>query len=137
MQILSSSPKSLPWSCPHVQRFWDLIDTQIHSIFKRSLQLGAKMCILGLSDEIPLDPQNRDLLHILLYSAQKCILSRWIEEDPPTLNQWLCTVLDIIPLEAFLTAMKDKPFYRIWNPFFDYLGTSKSNRLGPAGPCLD
>lgn len=105
-----------------LQQFWDLISLQLNSIFEFPFQLGVRTCVLGLNDEIPLHLQNRDLLHIL---TRKFILSRGISEDP------LRTVLSIIPLEAFSTAMKDKPFlfYRIWNPFFDYLGTSESKRL--------
>lgn len=55
----------------------------------------------------------------------------WISDKGPTLNQWLQTVTSIIPFEAFSTALKDKPFlfYRIWDPFFEYLGTTNSQRM--------
>lgn len=75
------------------------------------LWLGAKTCLLGLNEEIPSDSQNRDLLHILLYSRSEMYPGyRWVNEEPPTLNQWLSTVSSIIQLEAFSTALKNKPF---------------------------
>ncbi len=46
------------------------------------LWLGAKTCLLGLTEEIPSDSQNRDLLHILLYSRSEMYPGyRWINEE--------------------------------------------------------
>ena len=87
--------------------------------------------LLGLEDELPANFCNRDLLHILLHCARKCILTLWITDKAPTLNQWKQTVTSIIPFEAYSTALKDKPFlfYRTWDPFLDYLGTTAPHRM--------
>lgn len=119
------------WSCPLIQQFWSTITQQFNVIFKRHLHLGARTCLLGLNDELPADFRNRDLLDILLHCARKCILTLWITDKAPTLTQWRQTVMSIIPLEAFSTALRDKPFlfYRTWDPFLDYLGASVSRRI--------
>ena len=103
------------WSCPHIQQFWIAIAQQLDKIFKRTLHLGARTCVFGLPDELPADLHNTKLLHILLHCARKCILLMWISDKPPTLQRWLCNVTNIIPIEAFSMALKDKPFtfYRI------------------------
>lgn len=119
------------WSCPHIQQFWTTIIQQLNVIFKRHLHLGARTCLLGLNDELPADFLNRDLLHILLHCARKCILALWITDKAPTLNQWRQSVMSILPFEAFSTALMDKPFlfYRTWDPFLDYPGATVSRRM--------
>lgn len=112
-----------------MQQFLYAIIQQLNLIFKCPLHIGSSL--LGLNNELPAVFKNRDLLHILLQCAQKCILVMWITDKAPTLNQWVHSVTSIIPLEAFSTAVKDKPFlfYRTWDPFSDYLGTVKSQRM--------
>lgn len=68
---------------------------------------------------------------MLLHRALKCIPVMWIKDKAPTLNPWMNTVTSLIPLEAFSTALKDKPFlfYQAWDHFFECLGDSKSHRV--------
>ena len=99
------------WSCHLIQQFWTVVVQQFNVIFKSHLQLSARTCLLGLEDELPADFHNRDLLHILLHCARKCIMALWISDKAPTLNQWKQTVTSIIPFEAYSTALKDKPYF--------------------------
>lgn len=119
------------WSCPHILQFWESVIDKLRLIFRYQLQLGARTCLLGLNDELPDNFRNRDLLHILLHCARKCIMVLWISDRVPSLSQWTQTIISIIPMEAFSTALKNKPFlfHRTWDPFLDSLDASAAQRL--------
>lgn len=104
---------------------------ELESIFRCSLQIGPKTCVLGMSQELPSKFQGAHLLQILLHCARKCILVCWITDRAPSIAQWINTAKGLIPYEAFSTALKDKPFkfYKEWDPFFTYLGVGETHLL--------
>jgi len=84
-----------------------------------------------MSQELPSRFQETHLLQILLHCARKCILVHWITEQVPSIAQWINTIKGLIPYKAFSTALKDKPFkfYKVWDPFFIYLGAGERHLL--------
>ena len=119
------------WSCPLILRFWTSVIDKLCAIFKCQLNLGPRTCLLGLEEDLPARFSEKDLLHILLHCARKCIMVQWISDEAPSPHQWLQTVIAVIPMEAFSTLLKEKPykFYKTWDPFLDYLDYSSAQRL--------
>ena len=67
--------------------------------------------MFGLPDELPADLRNTKLVHILPHCAQKCISLMSISDKAQTANQWLCTVTNIVPFEAFSTILKGQTLH--------------------------
>lgn len=114
-----------------IQQFWMGVSRELEKIFSCTLQLGPESCLLGMNRELPLKSQGTCLLQILLHCARKCILVCWITDRAPSITQWINMARSLVPYEAFSTALKDKPFkfYKIWDPFFNYLGMAESHAL--------
>ncbi len=119
------------WSCTKIQQFWTGVLKELENIFCCSLQIGPMTCLLGMSQELPPRFQGTHLFQILLHCARKCILVCWITDQIPSIAQWINTIKSLIPFEAFSTALKDKPFkfYKVWDPFFTYLGAGERHLL--------
>lgn len=100
-------------------------------MFGTNLDLNPVSCILGLHSTLCLKPCMLKLLDVLLFSARRCILVQWISDKPPKLSQWLPGMIELIPLEAMIDWLKDKPlmFYRIWDPFLKYIGSEGAQTL--------
>lgn len=122
------------WDCHYIQEFWNNILGEIDKIFGRPLQLNAGTCLLGIlsfNTKLLLKSRGILLLQILLHCARKCILLLWITDKPPSIAQWVGIVTNVIPWEAFSSVLNHKPyqFYKIWDPFLEYLGPDKAQTL--------
>ena len=97
------------WSCPALQPFW----TQVQATTRRILGFDMDFsCLSFYLGNIPKDLQNRDeyLLKIFMVASKKAITRRWLLREPPTLNQWVSIVNDILRLQK----EKGKDFWAKW-----------------------
>lgn len=111
--------------------FWSDVVQEINNILRISLDLDPLVCILGILPHNTWNSSKIQLLKILLFTARCCILLQWISEMSPTKTQWTKSILDIMPLEALSSFLKNKPlqFYKIWDPFLSHLGDSLCRTL--------
>ena len=75
------------WACPKIQLFWREVATEINKIFGVDVDFSFVALYLG---KIPETVSQKDtyLWKILLVSCRKAITRKWLQPDPPTLNQW-------------------------------------------------
>ena len=118
--------------CPFIDDFWVNICKEIDVIFKNKLTLTPVGCVLGLNPKaLGLGSSKLRLLEVLLFNARRCILLLWISDSVPTISQWTRSVLELLPLEAINFWLRDMPFrfFKIWDPFLDYIGEDGARTL--------
>jgi len=71
-------------------------------IFSCSLQLGPKICLLELTEELPHGFKGGHLLQILLHCACKSILLLWITDITPSVALWVTVIRALFLMKPFL-----------------------------------
>ena len=96
----------------------------ISSIHGVAFPLDPEVCLLGNFTNTNLRQSHTiKLTEILLAIAKKCIALKWKLDSSLPVAMWLSEVNSCIPLEKITYCLRNKlkTFYRIWQPFIDYM----------------
>ena len=120
----------------YIHDFWNAVLKEINDILGQTVNISPLSCILGLHNPSNISPNLLKLLKILLFCARRCILLTWVSEEPPSITQWISSVLVFMPLEALSFYLREEPFhfYKVWSPFIAYLGPESLQAI-TAGFC--
>lgn len=110
------------WKCPKLYRYWTEILDTINKIFKLSLKMHPKLCIMGVGERLG-NIKNKVVLRCL-FQAKKLIAQRWQAEKPPSKEDWFKTVTETIWKEKVVYARRGnlKEFKKIWLPWLEEVG---------------
>lgn len=112
------------WQCSKLHSFWQGVCDTISSIHGVAFPLDPEVCLLGNFTNANLRQSHTiKLTEILLAIAKKCIALKWKSDSSLPVAMWLSEVNSCIPLEKITYCLRNKlkTFYRIWQPFIDYM----------------
>ena len=112
------------WQCSKLHGFWQGVCDTISSIHRVVFPLDPEVCLLGNFTNTNLRQSHTiKLTEILLAIAKKCIALKWKLDSSLPVAMWLSEVNSCIPLEKITYCLRNKlkTFYRIWQPFIDYM----------------
>lgn len=112
------------WHCIKLQGFWQGVCEAISQIHNITFPIDPELCLLGNFTNSNLTHSHSiKLTELLLVIAKKCIAAKWKSDLPLPIGMWLSEVKSCIPLERVTYSLRNKVdhFYKIWQPFLDYL----------------
>lgn len=111
------------WFCNKIQRFWWGVSEELNKILGVTLVPDPRTYLLGVSPPVGLDKCKIRLFNILIFSAKKCILLKWISDKAPSIRMWHQTILEYLSLDYLTCIVHDKTgkFHKIWEPFMTYV----------------
>ena len=105
------------WKCTHLNSFWKNIYKYTSEILQKDILPDPRISVLGdveMLKEFCKDERKSILL--ITTAAKKCILTKWKDNQPPTLKQWWRELLSYSTSEKIMYNVKGKPmkFDRVW-----------------------
>jgi len=70
-----------------------------------------------------LNAQDKYLLNVLLVASKKTITKKWLQESPPTKDEWIVIVSHVYDMEKLTFSLRlnmDK-FYKYWSKWLRYM----------------
>lgn len=112
------------WECREIKTFWIAIKQTVKDIILKEFPLEPSFIILGIPPKKSRCTTN-DLLfvNICILQAKRLIASHWKDMRPPSVGQWIKTMLSTLPLERITYLLKGKKdkFESIWRPFVQFV----------------
>ena len=110
------------WACPKIQPYWQEVATEIHKIIGIKLKYSFITLYLGKMPEIVFH-KDKYLIKILLASSKKAITRKWLQTDPPTLEQWRGIVNQVYCNErlTFILRLELEKSIEYWEKWIVYL----------------
>lgn len=94
------------WSCQKLKGYWDDIWRGLQKIIGYEVPKTCKILYLGnLTRDIILK-EDEYLVKVLLSASKKTITRMWYKVDPPTGEQWVCTVEEILIMEKITYKLR-------------------------------
>ena len=114
------------WRCPKLHRYWVKILDIINVTFGITLELEARVCLLGCIEE---RMGQRDILEAAircLFQARKLIALKWQAQNPPTVEEWFNVMNSTIGKErgTWIRRGNLKKFKAIWEHWLGKVGRS-------------
>lgn len=110
------------WNCPKIQIFWKNIWEVIQHILGQNIPLKCTTLYLG---DLPegITGHDRYLLKILIASAKKAIIRKWLQMDVPTVDNWVEVIREIHEMErlTFLLRLQKELYTAKWTKLMIYL----------------
>lgn len=109
------------WNCPAIQSYWLMVVTEIESILGFEIDHSFGTIYLG-NIQTDFNAQDKYLLKILLVASKKAITKKWLEEIPPTKDEWITIVDNMFEMEKLTFSLRlnmDK-CYKNWSKWFIY-----------------
>lgn len=115
------------WSCVKLQSYWSGIVNEQCAIFGVPLELDLMCILLGLPDG-HINIKHKRLFKLLTFAAWKNILLFGIKEAVPTKRLWHNLIMECIRNEYISCMLQSSvdAFYKVWDPYFAYIGPTLS-----------
>ena len=116
------------WSCVKLQSYWYDIVSELSVIFGVSIDLNPVCLLLGFPDAHIVNDKHKRLFNLLTFAARKNILLYWIKDAAPSKKSWHNIIMECIPCEYITCMLRSKvdTFYKIWDPYLNFIGPTKS-----------
>ena len=90
-------------------------------VLSTPVPLTAKVCLIGLVEEVVPSLAHRTLLNIGLLYGRKAILLKWKNSNAPTLSFWKGLVNSVIHMykATYRSRGCDKKFKKVWQAWLD------------------
>ena len=103
------------WSCPKIEEYWK----DVHSIMGKRMSFELPLnCTLLLLGDIPEEILTPDkyLIKIFLAASKKAITRRWLQQDPPTKEDWIAIIKEIYTMErlTFILRLQEDKSDTYW-----------------------
>ena len=109
------------WGCSRIQGYWNDVLEKIQEILDIQISKSCLLLYLGdLPDEIT--GSDRYLMKIFLAAGKKAITRKWLQNEPPNIDDWLQVISEILDMER-MTAylrMKGELFENRWRKWLEY-----------------
>lgn len=89
------------WRCPKLHRYWEKLVEEINVIFRSSLAMEARTCLLSLFEKNDMLKDTQTAIIRCLFQGRKIIARKWQAKEPPTVGEWRREVKDMIIKEEF------------------------------------
>lgn len=111
------------WRCPILHVYWKGVTYTLGAVFRVSIPLDPRHCILNLLDELEWDSHVREALTRALFVACKLIMMHWRSEAPPSFKGWITALGNILKMEKIIYQHRgcSKKIEKLWEP---WLGTN-------------
>ena len=93
------------WACPKIQSYWGEVATEKNKIIGVNLDFSFVTLYLGIIPETVLQ-KDKYLLKILLACNRKAITRKWLQPDPPTLDQWRGIIQETYCMERLTFVLR-------------------------------
>lgn len=123
------SPASLGhmfWLCPKLFNYWKAIFDTLSEILGVTVELDPVLAVLGVpKDDSPLRRSSSIAARFITLLARRLILLNWKQSHPPSHNGLIKDIMCHLKLEKLRFVLKGstEKFYKIWQPFLDYVET--------------
>lgn len=97
-------PYTYALEVPKLQRYWSKVINSINRIWKLTLMVDPKMCLLGWLDEELYTSYTYTAILRVLFIATKLIARKWLSVLPPTHAEWVNAIN--------VTLLKEKLTYK-------------------------
>uniref|UniRef100_A0A3B1JE93 Reverse transcriptase domain-containing protein n=1 Tax=Astyanax mexicanus TaxID=7994 RepID=A0A3B1JE93_ASTMX len=95
------------WGCPNIKRFWDDILEALQHIFRMEFPLDCKMLYLGYIHP-DIEQIDKYLLAVLLAASKKALTRKWMQQEGPTLDDWINVTKEIYLMEKITFSVNIK-----------------------------
>ena len=109
------------WKCPHIQTFWSEVVECLTEVLSVPVPLTARVCLLGLIEEVVPSLAHRTLLNIGLFYGWKAILLSWKKTAATTVSYWKGLINSVLHLykATYKSRGCGKKFYKVWQAWLD------------------
>ena len=111
------------WECPVLVEYWKEIHEHLEGAFGIVIPFRFDSLYLGNLPYDQLDSNDKKLILILLMACKKAITRKWLQPQPPTIEDWIEITHDIFRMEKLtysLRNQKEKLFW-IWTKWTEYV----------------
>ena len=103
------------WSCIKIKSYWTEVGHKIEQIM--GFKMPQTMLTLYFGD-LPAGISNNDkyLLKIIIATAKKAITRKWLNTDPPTIEDWIKVTKETERLErlTFMLRLQPELYFARW-----------------------
>ena len=65
---------NLLWRCPKLHKYWAEVVSTVNSVFRVSIPVDPRVCLLGALEEYVIEVYIREAVHRVLFQARKLIM---------------------------------------------------------------
>lgn len=96
----------------------------INTVFKISLPMDPRFCILNDLEAVVPDKQHIIAVTRCLFHAGKLVVQRWMASTTPTLDLWVTAMNHVLKLEKYTYQHRGAftKFEKLWAPWLDAPG---------------
>ena len=103
--VIGANHYHIFWDCLKLKRFWEEIWEIMKQILGIQIPLTCVSLYLGdFPEELP--RTDKYLLKILTAAAKKAITRKWLQADPPTIDNWLEIIKEIHEMERLTLLLR-------------------------------
>lgn len=96
------------WDCPSMTPFWKGVHSDLQEALRMEINLDFKTMYLCDLEDLDCGKVVKYLLRVLLVAAKKAITRRWLQKDPPSINEWIDVVYEVFKMERITFVMKNQ-----------------------------
>lgn len=117
----------LLWRCPNLHSYWVGVVTKVNSVFKISLPLDLRACLLGVIEKQDWEAHTKEAFHRVLFQAREWIMIHWKSEDPPKIREWVKNVGKVLRMEKLIYQHRGctLKYERLWALWLDVMGLAR------------
>lgn len=111
------------WECMYIQEYWKEIQEALEYIFEKDIPLESKLLYFGCVDPDMVTADNKYLMRALMAASKKAITRKWLQQERPTLSNWIDATIEIYTMEriTFVVNLKKDIFLRKWRKWVEYI----------------
>lgn len=111
------------WDFKVIRQYWSVIHDHLQNVFSFVFPSTFETIFLCNVPVDKLNSNDRRLLYILLAASKKPLTRRWLNPEPPTMEDWIHSVQEIYAMEkvAYSIKLQTDDFYGIWSKWMDYV----------------
>lgn len=117
------------WECLHIQEYWKELQDALEHIFRRDIPLEFKLLYFGCVSLETIAVDNKYLMGVLLAASKKAITRKWLQQERPTLDDWIDVTIEIYMMEkiTFFVNLKRDVFLEKWRNWVAYVSERRSD----------
>ena len=104
------------WSCPMLTDYWQNIHRTLEEVFRSTIPFRFDVLYLG---NVPQTVRSTDraLMLTLLTASKKAITRKWLEPQPPSIENWIDIIHQIYTMEklTYSLRLQQDRFSDIWS----------------------
>ena len=122
------------WDCRKLADFWQTIWQLIKKIIGYGIPRTCTTLYLGQLGPDITQREDEFLIKIFLTASRKTITRLWYKTDPPTKEQWMSTVDELLFMEKLTHKLRlqEPSFKKKCHKWTDFKDTEKNNFTGTA-----